>query len=186
MHPQYFALLKEEAAMEKKEGYGFVAMRGMMIALAMIFSYIESFVPVPVPGIKIGLTNVVVLFALFRFGEKEAGAINIVRIVLVGFTFGNMFSIVYSLSGGMLSLIVMIFMKKSLKLDITAVSVAGGVSHNIGQIIVAMVVLNTSAISLYLPILWISGIVAGVIIGILGKEIINRIPEKITYKIYEK
>ena len=156
-----------------------IALRGVMVALAMIFSYIESLVPYPIPGIKLGLTNIVVLFALYKMGAKDAIAINFVRIVLVGLTFGNLFSLTYSLAGGMLSAAVMIVMKKTDKFSVNAVSVAGGIMHNVGQIAVAMFVLQTKAIAFYLPFLWVSGIGAGVIVGLVGKIVIERIPDKI-------
>ena len=163
---------------DQREDSRKIALRGVLVALAMIFSYVESLVPYPVPGIKLGLTNVVVLFALYKIGTKDAIAINIVRIVLVGLTFGNMFSLIYSLAGGILSAIVMIVMKRTEKFSIAAVSIAGGIMHNVGQIVVAMFVLKTKAIAFYLPFLWISGIVAGVVIGLIGKAVIARIPQK--------
>ncbi|MBR3646480.1 MAG: Gx transporter family protein [Lachnospiraceae bacterium] len=155
-----------------------VAFRAMLVALAMILSYVESQIPTwaMVPGMKLGLTNVVVMVALYRVNEKEAVIINVIRIMLVGFTFGNMFSIVYSLAGGILSGIVMIVLKRTGKVSMTTVSVAGGVFHNVGQIIVAMILLETKAILYYLMVLWITGIFAGVIIGLLSAEVIKRLP----------
>ena len=149
-----------------------------MTALAMILSYVESQIPafVAVPGVKIGLTNIVVLAALYILGNKGAMAINFVRIAAVALLFGNAMSFAFSLAGGMLATIVMMLLKKTGKFSVTAVSVAGGLSHNIGQIIAAMVLLNTGAIFWYLPVLWISGMVSGFVIGIIGALVIKRIP----------
>ncbi|MBE5959536.1 MAG: Gx transporter family protein [Lachnospiraceae bacterium] len=171
--------------MEKNESTSArkTAIRALLVALAMILSYIESQVPVGfmVPGMKIGLTNLVVMVALYKLNEKEAIIINIVRIFLVGFTFGNLFSIVYSLAGGILSGVVMIILKRTQKVGMTTVSVAGGVSHNVAQIIVAMIVMETNAILYYLLVLWISGVFAGVVIGILSAEVIKRLPRQFGY-----
>lgn len=156
-----------------------VTLRAVLIALAMIFSWIEAQIPYPVPGAKLGLTNLVVLVALYRLSTGDAIGINVIRIVLVGFTFGNMFSLIYSLSGGILSGLIMILMKKTKKFHITAVSLAGGIVHNIGQILVAMYVLETKSILSYLPVLWITGLSAGVVVGILGSMVLKRLPENI-------
>ncbi len=145
-------------------------------ALAMILSYVESLVPYffAVPGMKLGLTNLVVVYALYLFGNKEAFIINVIRIVLVGFMFGNAFSIVYSLAGGVLSFAAMSVMKRSGKFSMMGVSMAGGVFHNIGQIIVAIIVLKSFSISWYLPPLMISGLVTGFLIGIVSFETLKR------------
>ena len=168
---------------KEKNNFGMrkIAIRSLLVALAMVLSYVESQMPVEafVPGMKLGLTNLVVMVALYRLNEKEAIMINIIRIFLVGFTFGNMFSIAYSLAGGMLSGIVMIALKKTQKVSMTTVSVAGGVAHNVGQILVAMVVLETTAIVYYLLILWIAGVFAGIVIGVLSAEVTKRLPKTI-------
>ncbi len=153
---------------------------GILTALAMVMSFIEAQIPafVAIPGMKVGLTNIVVLFALYRIDEKGALIINLVRIFLVSVLFGTALSLAFSLAGGILSYLVMILLKKTGKFSATGVSVAGGVSHNIGQIIVAMIAMNTGAIALYLPFLWLSGILSGLIIGITGGLIIQRIPSQ--------
>lgn len=158
-----------------------IAIRSSMIALAMVVAYLESMIPVSmlVPGMKLGLTNVVVLFALYKFNEKEAIVINLIRIVLVGLTFGNTFSMIYSLAGGLLSGAVMIIMKKTKRVSMITVSVLGGVFHNVGQILVAMFVLDTTAVGYYLLVLWFSGIIAGVVVGIVSSIIVKRIPDSI-------
>lgn len=158
-----------------------VAMYGLLTALALVLSYIESLVPAffAVPGVKLGLTNVVVLFALYRMSWKDALAINFVRIALVSMTFGNAFSFFYALAGGMLSGVVMIVLKKTDRFGMLGVSAAGGVFHNVGQILVAMAVLETWRIVSYLMVLWVSGVLSGVAIGILCGEVVRRIPENI-------
>ena len=153
-----------------------IAYYGLLVALAFIFSYVESLIPLNfgIPGIKLGLANLVVIIALYMFGIREAAAISFIRIVLVGFTFSSVAAMVYSLAGGILSLLVMIIAKKSDKLSTLGVSVLGGVFHNVGQIIVAMKILETESLIYYLPVLMVSGIVAGVVIGILAAEVIKR------------
>lgn len=155
-----------------------IALWGLLVAVAMVLSWVEAQIPAffAVPGIKLGLTNLVVLAALYCLSEKDAVLINLLRILLVGFTFGNMFSLLYSIAGGLLSGLTMILIKRFGKFDITAVSVAGGIMHNVGQILVAMVVLETKSLLYYLPVLWISGIVAGLVIGLLSKEVVRRLP----------
>jgi len=156
-----------------------IAIRGLLIALAMVLSWIEArfAFAMMVPGMKLGLTNIVVLVALYKLSEKDAIFINVVRILLVGITFGNMFSFMYSLAGGVLSCVVMIIAKKYVKLSMITVSVLGGVFHNVGQIIVAMVVMNTVHVVYYLAILWVSGIVAGIVVGVLSGQVVKRIPD---------
>lgn len=155
-----------------------IALRGLLVAVAMVLSWVETQIPAffAVPGIKLGLTNLVVLAALYCLSERDAVLINLLRILLIGITFGNMFSLLYSIAGGLLSGLTMILMKRLGKFDITAVSVAGGIMHNVGQIMVAMVVLETKSLLYYLPVLWISGIVAGLVIGLLSKEVVRRLP----------
>ena len=154
-----------------------IAQYGMMVALALIMSYIEAQIPafVAVPGMQLGLTNIVVVAALYLLGAKSAMFINIVRIILVSLLFGNTMSLAFSLVGGMLSTIIMIVLKKSNKFSTVGVSAAGGITHNIGQILVAVFLLHTSAIAWYLPILWISGIFSGIIIGIIAGIITSRL-----------
>ncbi|WP_230398807.1 Gx transporter family protein [Novisyntrophococcus fermenticellae] len=152
-----------------------VATYGILIALAFILSYIESLIPipVPVPGIKLGLANLVVVTALFLMGSKQAFALSIVRMILVGFTFGNLSTMLFSFGGGLLSWLLMATANRCKKFSVTGVSIIGGVGHNIGQILVAMWVVNSSALVYYLPFLIISGLVTGAVIGILGGIIIN-------------
>ena len=157
-----------------------LALNSMLLVVALILSYVESLVPLSlgIPGIKIGLPNIVVLFALYKLGWKNACVISLVRVVLVSILFGNLFSMVYSLAGATLSLLVMIPLKKCGKFGTAGVSVAGGVAHNAGQILVAMALLETAEISYYLPVLCVSGTVAGICIGLAASLLIRRIPEK--------
>lgn len=150
------------------------ALLGMLIALAFIFSYLERMIPFifPFPGMKLGLANIIVLTALYILGTKEAFALTVVRVILAGFTFGNLYSIWYGLAGAVLSLLFMILFKKINKFSIIGVSIIGGVAHNIGQIIVAVLVLGRAVIY-YLPFLFIGGIASGALIGVLGTLVVN-------------
>lgn len=150
---------------------------GILIALALILSYVESQIPafVAIPGMKLGLTNIVVLTTLYILDVKSAMLINVIRIIIVAILFGSAMSFAFSFVGGMLSTIVMILLKKSDRMKIIGVSAAGGITHNIGQILTAMVLLGTKAIAWYLPVLWISGIFSGVVIGIIGGLVTARL-----------
>lgn len=154
-----------------------IAYTGMFTALAFVFSYIESLLPINlgIPGVKLGLANLVVIVALYLTSVKAACILSLVRIVLMGFTFGNPASMIYSLAGGALSLVVMVLAKKMKSFSVTGVSVLGGVSHNIGQILIAIVVVETTSLWYYLPILILSGTIAGVLIGILASVIIRHL-----------
>jgi heptaprenyl diphosphate synthase len=154
-----------------------VTQYGLLIALALILSYVEAQLPVffAVPGMKLGLTNVVVLFALYSMGERSAVTVNLLRIFLVSLLFGNGMSLAYSISGGLLSGLVMILLKKTGQFRMVTVSVAGGVAHNVGQILAAMALLRTTMVGWYLLVLWFTGIGSGLIIGILGGELCRRL-----------
>lgn len=154
-----------------------VALYGVLVALAFIFSYIEALLPinVSVPGIKVGLANIVIVMALYLLEFKDAMMISVIRIVLVGLTFGNMSTMIYSIAGGLLSLAIMTIAKKSGTFSIIGVSVLGATFHNIGQILVAIWMLESKVLMNYLPILLISGVVAGVLIGIIGGEVTKRL-----------
>lgn len=154
-----------------------VAYFGVFTALALIFSYVETLIPIHIgiPGVKLGLANLIVVITLYRMSIKEAYILSIVRIVLAGFIFANLFSILYSLAGGLLSLTVMMLLKKTEKFSVLGVSMAGGVFHNVGQLIMAAIVLESLSITFYLPVLLISGIVTGVLIGIVSNEMLKRV-----------
>jgi len=154
-----------------------VAYFGVFTALALIFSYVETLIPIHlgIPGVKLGLANLIIVITLYKMGIKEAYILSIVRVVLAGFIFGNMFSILYSMSGGLLSLTVMIFLKKTDKFSIMGISMAGGVFHNIGQLIMAAIVLESLSIIYYLPVLLISGVLTGFLIGFIAYEMLKRL-----------
>lgn len=154
-----------------------VALYGMLIALAFIFSYVEALipVPVPVPGIKLGLANLVNVVGLYTVGAAGTAAVSLVRIVLVGFTFSNLFTMLYSLAGGAASLAVMILARKSGLLGTCGVSILGGIFHNIGQLTVAAYVTSTAGVFSYLPVLMAAGVVTGAVIGLLGGLVVERI-----------
>lgn len=150
---------------------------GVFTALALIFSYIETLIPIQfgVPGIKLGLANLIIVIVLYRTGWREALLLSVVRVVLAGFIFGNLFSIVYSLAGGILSLAVMALLKKTDRFSVIGISIAGGVCHNIGQLIIAMVVVETYQVGYYLPVLLIAGVITGAVIGAVAGEVLKRI-----------
>lgn len=154
-----------------------VAKYGVMIALAMVLSYVEAQIPLfyAFYGMKLGLANVVTLFALYLMDIKSALLINMIRILLVSILFGTALSLAYSLAGGLLSGIVMALLKKSGKFHMVTVSVAGGIFHNIGQILVAMAVFETASLAWYVVILWFTGIGAGVVIGLIGSVLCKRL-----------
>lgn len=162
--------------MAKKTAY-----MGMFTALAFVFSYIEFLLPINigVPGVKLGLANLVVIVALYLTDAKWAFALSLVRVLLTGLTFGNPASMVYSLAGGILSLLIMILAKKRKMFSVTGVSVLGGVFHNIGQILIAVIVVETSSLLYYLPVLILSGTLAGVLIGLLASMSIRRLKKAV-------
>lgn len=160
-----------------KNKRGRVAVFGVFTALALIFSYVELLIPINfgIPGAKLGLANLVIIIVLYKTDWKAALLLSVVRIVLAGFLFGNLFGILYSLAGGILSLAVMALLKRSGAFSIIGVSMAGGVSHNVGQLIMAMLVVETYAVGYYLPVLLIAGLITGTLIGIAGREMLKRL-----------
>lgn len=150
----------------------------MLTAVAMILSYVESLLPsVGIPGVKMGLANIAVIFALFRFGWKEAAALSLVRVVLVSLLFGSVGAMLYSLAGAVLSFAVMALLRRIDRFSTVGISVAGGVAHNAGQILMAMLILQTKQLLGYLPVLAVSGIAGGVLTGLAAALLIRRIPE---------
>lgn len=149
----------------------------LLVALAMTLSWLESLIVLPglLPGMKVGLTNLVVLFALYRRGLRDAAWLSLVRVALVSMTFGSAYSFAYSLAGAALSLAVMAVLKKLDCFSILGVSIAGGVCHNMGQLLVAMAVLETARLGWYLPVLLVSGTLAGIAIGAVGGLVVERV-----------
>lgn len=156
---------------------GKAAYFGVFTALALIFSYVETLIPFQfgIPGVKLGLANLIIVIVLYKTDWKEALLLSVVRIVLAGFIFGSLFSILYSLAGGILSLAVMALLKKKDSFSVMGVSMASGVTHNVGQLIVAMIVVETYQVGYYLPVLLIAGLITGAVIGIVAGEVLKRI-----------
>ena len=154
-----------------------IANLGLFAAVAIIFGYVESLIPffAGIPGMKLGLANLAVLFILEKYTWKEAALVSVIRIFVIGFMFGNLFSILYSLAGAALSLTIMTLMKKKSGFSILGISVAGGVSHNIGQLLIACLITMTSGLIYYAPALLISGVITGLLIGTLTNEVLKRI-----------
>ena len=143
-----------------------VAIFGVFVALALIFSYVETLIPfnVGIPGVKLGLANLIIVIALYKMSLKEAYLLSVTRIILSGFMFGNMFSIIYSLAGGILSLSFMALFKKMGGFSVMGTSIIGGVMHNVGQLIVAILVVETFSVIYYVPVLLVSGLITGLLI----------------------
>ena len=153
-----------------------IAYLGVFTALALILSFVESQIPplMAIPGVKLGIPNIAILFILYKVGWKEASLVNLVRVFVVGLLFGSVMSMLYSLSGAFLSLLGMILLKKCNRFSSITVSVIGGILHNVGQIIMACFVTVTSELMYYLPVLIISGTVAGILIGIVAGMLLKR------------
>ena len=154
-----------------------LALLGLCTAIAMVLAWVESQLPpltTAVPGIKLGLPNIAIIFILYRFGWKEAAAVSFVRILAVSFIF-NPATLPYSLAGGLLSLLGMTLLKKTDLLSVTGVSVAGGLLHNVGQILMAMLILSTAGLGYYLIILAVTGVVSGIFVGLCGSFAVKRV-----------
>ena len=157
------------------------AFLGLCTALALILAYVEVLLPPllsAVPGIKMGLPNIIIIFLLYRHGPLTAAGVSLVRVLLVALLFGNPMSLAYSLAGALLSLAVMALLRRLDFLSAVGVSVAGGVTHNVGQILMAMLVLGTAELGYYLIVLAVTGTVAGILIGLCGNLLIRRIPTR--------
>ena len=155
-----------------------IAFLGLCTAVAMVFAWVESLLPpivAAVPGIKLGLPNIVIIFVLYRFGWKEATAVSFVRIVAVSLLFGNPMTLAYSLAGGFLSLLVMTLLRKADLLSTVGISVAGGVFHNVGQILMAMLLMGTAELGYYLIVLAVTGTVSGIFVGLCGSFAVRRV-----------
>lgn len=150
---------------------------GTFTALALILGYVEMLIPIQfgIPGVKLGLANLVTILVLYKMGWKDALLLSVVRIVLGGFIFSNLFAVFYSLAGGLLSLSVMGIVKKTGKFSVVGVSIWGGIFHNIGQLAVAMAVVQTYEVGYYFPVLLVAGLLTGMVIGILSGEVLKRI-----------
>lgn len=151
-----------------------IALTSVFTALALIFSYIEAILPLNlgIPGVKLGIANIVIVVALYKLGAIEAAGISLLRVIIIGLLFGNIVSLLYSLSGAALSFIGMIICKR-LKLSVIGVSAIGGTLHNLGQLICAAAVLQSTVIIYYMPVLVISGLVTGLMIGLVSYNIVR-------------
>ena len=147
-----------------------LAAGAMLTAISLAFSYIEFLIPfsVGIPGIKLGFANIVIVYSIYKLGPRHALMVDICRVLLAGFLFGSLFSTLYAMAGALLSLSVMVMLRKCGVFSIAGVSMAGGVFHNLGQLIVAVLVVDTVKIFAYFPVLVFSGIITGAIIGIIA------------------
>lgn len=161
-----------------RSGMGYrVALSSVMTTLALIFSYVEALIPFNfgIPGVKLGLSNLVILVALYKLSAGYAFVINMVRILLSGLLFGGVSAMLYSLAGGLLSFAVMYILMKTGLFSPVGVSMAGGVMHNVGQVTVAALVVETGKIYLYLPVLSVTGLITGTILGFAAALILVRL-----------
>ena len=159
---------------------------GLCLALALICSYVEALIPfsIGIPGVKLGLTNIVIVGVLYLSDWRDALLVSVLRVLLAGFFFGNLYSILYSLAGALLSLIVMTALKKMDSLHLISVSATGGIAHNVGQFLVAALVVENYRILYYLPILFLVGMATGDLIGLVASEVLKRLPDSLRRCIY--
>ena len=171
------SVYKENAVKDNRKRIKRITMLALCTSVALLLSYVEMLIPpifTGIPGIKMGLPNVAIIFVLYRLGVKEAATVSFVRLVITSILFGNITMFWYSLAGAVLSLAVMILLKKLDILSTVGVSVAGALMHNVGQILVAMWLMNTAQIGYYLIVLSITGTIAGILIGLTGGYVIKR------------
>ena len=163
--------------MKEKEKAGNIALYGILIALAMVMSFVESLIPIPipVPGVKLGLANLVTIVGLYVIGIPGTICVTLLRVILIGLSFGNPYSMIYGLSGSLLSLFVMAIAKKYDLLSSIGISILGGIFHNIGQVTFAAWIVRTVGVYVYLPTLLVAGVIAGAVIGILGGIMTDRL-----------
>ena len=178
--------MKEETmkdAVSAKQNHSrieYMTMTAMLAVAALMLSYIESLFPIVIglPGFKLGLANILTVAALYSLGTRYALSLNLTRIFLVGLLFGTPFSLIYSLAGGLLSLLVMVLLKKTGVFSIVGVSMAGGAAHELGQLMVAAAILTDIKIFIYFPALLIAGVVTGIVNGFIAYIIIKKMPGK--------
>ena len=165
-----------------------VAYLGVFLALAMILSYVEAILPfaIGIPGVKLGLANLVTVLMLYLIGWRESLCVSVLRIVLTGILFGNLVSICYGLAGGLLSFVLMFFLIRMNCFHVVTVSICGGIIHNMGQLIVAGFLVSSYYVIYYMPVLLIAGFVTGALIGIEAKEVGGRICIHISKTNYPK
>ncbi|MBR5230471.1 MAG: Gx transporter family protein [Firmicutes bacterium] len=158
-----------------------LALGAMFAALALIFSYVEALIPIPVPipGVKLGVANLVILIAIYRLGFRYALTINCIRIVVAGLLFSGVFGMIYSFAGGILSIVVMYLLYRTKLFSMVGISMAGGVAHNLGQLATACLIVSNIRLMSYFAVLLFSGLISGILIGILAHLIENRLPKDI-------
>lgn len=156
-----------------------LALSAMLAALALIFSYVEAIIPipVPVPGIKLGIANLVIVMAIYKLGFRYAFTINCIRILIAGLLFSGVFGMIYSFAGGILSITVMYLLYRTGWFSMAGVSMAGGVAHNLGQLITAALLVESVRMMSYFSVLLFSGLISGILIGILASLIYRRLPD---------
>ncbi|MBQ8600631.1 MAG: Gx transporter family protein [Clostridia bacterium] len=158
-----------------------LAFLGLCTAVTLILAYVEALLPplwAAVPGIKMGLPNIMLLFLLYRFSVKEAAAVSLVRLFAVALLFGNIMTLAYSFAGAVLSLAVMNLLKRIDRFSMVAVSIMGGIFHNLGQVLVAILVLETAEIGYYMIVLTVTGTIAGILIGLAGYLVLKYLKQK--------
>jgi len=156
-----------------------ITIAALLAALALIFSYIEVLIPfsIGIPGVKLGIANIVIIITLYYLGAGYAVTVNILRVLIAGLLFNGLFGALYSLAGAIVSLAVMILLKRTNAFSVTGISMAGGVAHNLGQILVAALLISHTGIFAYFPVLIFSGIITGTIIGIISHIILKKMPK---------
>ena len=153
------------------------AVLGVLTAVALVLSYVEAILPPiysAIPGIKMGLPNIIIVFMLYKFGIKETLVVSLIRVVVTTMLFGNFMMLAYSIAGAGLSLLIMVVLKKTDRFSTVGVSIAGGVFHNLGQVLVAMLLLDSAQIGYYMLVLAITGTIAGGFIGLAGAYVFKR------------
>lgn len=171
--------MRESTVKSKQTEMRKIAFLGIAASLALLLSYVEFLMPplyAAVPGIKIGLPNVVILYVIYSLGAKDALIVSVLRLCVSSLLFGNPVTFVYSAAGAALSFIVMWLLKRFDLLSAVGVSVAGGVMHNLGQVFVAMVLLDTPQIAYYMIVLTVTGTISGVFVGLCGALLQKRLP----------
>lgn len=156
-----------------------LALSAMLAALALIFSYVEALIPlpVPVPGIKLGIANLVIVIAIYKLGFRYAFTINCIRIIIAGLLFSGVFGMLYSFAGGVLSIVIMYLLYRTGLFSMVGVSMAGGVAHNLGQLLTASLIVSNIRMMSYFSILLFSGLISGILIGVIAALIYRRLPD---------
>ncbi|SCY82087.1 Gx transporter family protein [Alkaliphilus peptidifermentans] len=150
-----------------------IARFGLLIAVALVLGYFERFIPIAsgLPGVKLGLANTVLLYALYLMNVKNAFGLMLIKVLMSGLLFAGVNGMLYSFAGGLLSLSMMVLIKRLENVGIVGVSVIGAAFHNVGQLMVASMVVQTKGVIFYMPILLVSAIITGTLTGIISKYV---------------